>query len=453
MFRLDGAGNPVLWQFCHSVTLCTHSGHPLRLAPSTTLSVVESKSLSPAVLCSRGEKEPACQPPRKRRFPCAPCWPGRGAKSVRSSTSPAGSWLPSRPPTQSRRRRLRRPRRRALQNLGGRVKLHRQSRYGNILEARFGPGSGLAEAHPPARPSRHRLAARHARVHALPPAATAACGVPEPRYEGRRRHGLTAIEMLAEADLLDREIVLLLNGDEEIGSPVSRPITEQLARTAPRSTCLSRRRDWPTKPHARAPATGASMWQASPHTRVWTLRKAPTPSRRARAHHRNGERLDRPQARPDGERGCGRRRHQKQCDSRRCLGRSRRAHCSQRRRPAHREEIRRAQSHRQALLAHRHRRHQPPAHGAHAAALCGSTSKARTLAAELGFALRRSRNRRRLRRQLYRGARRSHARRHGRCRRGRARRATSRSLIEQLAPRTALLAGILPLRLLSGEVR
>jgi glutamate carboxypeptidase len=40
---------------------------------------------------------------------------------------------------------------------------------------------------------------------------------------------LTAVEMLAEADLLDREIVLLLNSEEEIGSPVSRPITERLA--------------------------------------------------------------------------------------------------------------------------------------------------------------------------------------------------------------------------------
>jgi glutamate carboxypeptidase len=41
---------------------------------------------------------------------------------------------------------------------------------------------------------------------------------------------LAAIEMLSEANLLDREIVLLLNSDEEIGSPVSRPITEALAR-------------------------------------------------------------------------------------------------------------------------------------------------------------------------------------------------------------------------------
>jgi glutamate carboxypeptidase len=40
---------------------------------------------------------------------------------------------------------------------------------------------------------------------------------------------LSAIEMLAEASLLQREIILLLNPDEEVGSPVSRPITEHLA--------------------------------------------------------------------------------------------------------------------------------------------------------------------------------------------------------------------------------
>ena len=40
----------------------------------------------------------------------------------------------------------------------------------------------------------------------------------------------TALELLIEARLLRREIILLLNGDEEIGSPASRPITEDLAR-------------------------------------------------------------------------------------------------------------------------------------------------------------------------------------------------------------------------------
>jgi glutamate carboxypeptidase len=40
---------------------------------------------------------------------------------------------------------------------------------------------------------------------------------------------LAAVEMLSEAGLLHREIVLLLNSDEEVGSPVSRSITERLA--------------------------------------------------------------------------------------------------------------------------------------------------------------------------------------------------------------------------------
>jgi glutamate carboxypeptidase len=43
---------------------------------------------------------------------------------------------------------------------------------------------------------------------------------------------ITALEMLVEARLPDsgKEIILLLNSEEEIGSPVSRPITENLAR-------------------------------------------------------------------------------------------------------------------------------------------------------------------------------------------------------------------------------
>ena len=39
----------------------------------------------------------------------------------------------------------------------------------------------------------------------------------------------TAIELLTEAGLINREIILLLNSDEEVGSPVSRPITERIA--------------------------------------------------------------------------------------------------------------------------------------------------------------------------------------------------------------------------------
>jgi glutamate carboxypeptidase len=40
---------------------------------------------------------------------------------------------------------------------------------------------------------------------------------------------LTALEILAEADALNREVILLLTGDEEVGSPASRPILERTA--------------------------------------------------------------------------------------------------------------------------------------------------------------------------------------------------------------------------------
>jgi len=40
---------------------------------------------------------------------------------------------------------------------------------------------------------------------------------------------LTALEILSEAGLLQREVVLLLNSEEEVGSPISRPVTERLA--------------------------------------------------------------------------------------------------------------------------------------------------------------------------------------------------------------------------------
>ena len=42
--------------------------------------------------------------------------------------------------------------------------------------------------------------------------------------------GLTALEMLRERDALQRPVIFLLNSDEEVGSTVSRPITEKLAR-------------------------------------------------------------------------------------------------------------------------------------------------------------------------------------------------------------------------------
>lgn len=113
-------------------------------------------------------------------------------------------------------------------SLGGRVKLHRQKKYGNILEARFGPRSAR---------DRILLLGHLDTVWPLGTLKT----MPRRMHDGRlfgpgvldMKAGVAmafiALELLVEAQLLDREIVLLLNGDEEVGSPASRAVTEGLA--------------------------------------------------------------------------------------------------------------------------------------------------------------------------------------------------------------------------------
>ncbi len=113
--------------------------------------------------------------------------------------------------------------------LGGRVKLHRQRGFGNVLEARFGKKS---------KAGRQLLLGHLDTVWPLGTLKSMPCRLSEGRLWGPGTldmkvgvaMALTAVEMLNEAGMLQREIVLLLNSDEEVGSPVSRPITERLAR-------------------------------------------------------------------------------------------------------------------------------------------------------------------------------------------------------------------------------
>jgi glutamate carboxypeptidase len=115
--------------------------------------------------------------------------------------------------------------------LGGRVKLHRQRAFGDVLEARFGAKSRTGSA------GRVLLLGHLDTVWPLGTLKTMPCRLSEGRLWGPGTldmkagvaMALTALEMLTEADLLGNEIVLLLNSDEEVGSPVSRPITEKLA--------------------------------------------------------------------------------------------------------------------------------------------------------------------------------------------------------------------------------
>ena len=118
--------------------------------------------------------------------------------------------------------------------LGARVKIHRQTGFANVLELRFGPRAKNKDT---ARPI--LLLGHLDTVWPLGTLQTMPCRLRAGRLWGPgtldMKAGVamafTAIEMLTEADLLRREIVLLLNGDEEIGSTVSRPITEKLAKT------------------------------------------------------------------------------------------------------------------------------------------------------------------------------------------------------------------------------
>jgi glutamate carboxypeptidase len=115
--------------------------------------------------------------------------------------------------------------------LGGRVKLHRQRAFGDVLEARFGVKSRAGAA------GRVLLLGHLDTVWPLGTLKTMPCKLSGGRLFGPGAFdmkagvamALTALEMLREADLLGKEIVLLLNSDEEVGSPVSRPITEKLA--------------------------------------------------------------------------------------------------------------------------------------------------------------------------------------------------------------------------------
>jgi glutamate carboxypeptidase len=115
--------------------------------------------------------------------------------------------------------------------LGGKVRFHRQRVFGDILEARFGPRKKSGSPKP------ILLLGHLDTVWPLGTLKAMPIRVADGRLWGPgtldMKAGVamafTAIGLLAEAGMLRREIVLLLNSDEEVGSPVSRPITERLA--------------------------------------------------------------------------------------------------------------------------------------------------------------------------------------------------------------------------------
>jgi len=112
--------------------------------------------------------------------------------------------------------------------IGGRAKIHKQKAFGDVLELRFGP----------ARSSRKPILLL-GHLDTVWPLGTLAT-MPW-RERGGRIYGPGVLDMKAgiamalaairivEEQKVSRPIALLLNSDEEVGSPVSRPITERLA--------------------------------------------------------------------------------------------------------------------------------------------------------------------------------------------------------------------------------
>ena len=114
--------------------------------------------------------------------------------------------------------------------IGGRVRRHRQKHFGNLLEARFGRGG---------RSSKPVMLLGHldtvwdvGTLRKMPfrIAGGRAWGPGTLDMKAGVAMALTAIGYLLEAKLLNRPVVLLLVSDEEVGSPVSRSVTERLAR-------------------------------------------------------------------------------------------------------------------------------------------------------------------------------------------------------------------------------
>ena len=115
-----------------------------------------------------------------------------------------------------------------VEEMGGRVKRHRQKKFGDVLELRFGP----------VRSKRGRvLLLGH--TDTVWPMGTLA-KMPWREAEGKifgpgvvdmKAGVVMALEALTALDALGlaRPVTLLLNSDEEVGSTVSRPITEKIA--------------------------------------------------------------------------------------------------------------------------------------------------------------------------------------------------------------------------------
>jgi len=114
------------------------------------------------------------------------------------------------------------------ESLGATVKRHKQRHFGDVLELKFGP--------PRSKRPRILLLGHLDTVWPLGTLAKMPFRASQGKLYGpgildMKSGVLMALEAIAALNPLDRPITLLLNSDEEVGSPISRPITEKIAQT------------------------------------------------------------------------------------------------------------------------------------------------------------------------------------------------------------------------------
>ena len=114
--------------------------------------------------------------------------------------------------------------------LGGRVKRHRFKQYGDSLEMRFGPTR--SDAAPVTLLGHLDTVWEKGTLRTMPwrVLGDRICGPGVLDMKAGVVMMLTALAMLREHGSLRRPVVMLLHGDEEIGSPASRTVTESVAK-------------------------------------------------------------------------------------------------------------------------------------------------------------------------------------------------------------------------------
>jgi glutamate carboxypeptidase len=126
-----------------------------------------------------------------------------------------------------------------LQSLGGKVRWHRQKRFGDLLECRFAPVHSRTRSAAKFDPLKPVLLLGHLdTVWPMGTLTTMPFRVAKGRAFGPGIYDMKAgavmavhaLAMLLEAEALHMPVVVLLNSEEEVGSPCSRAVTEKLAR-------------------------------------------------------------------------------------------------------------------------------------------------------------------------------------------------------------------------------